>query len=150
MFLSKNLRYLRKRNNLTQEELSKILHYKSYTTVNKWESGDSEPPIEKLIKLSLLYHIDIDFMIKIDLEAFDRVRVTTDNTKIQAHLDVINQMIRDMIDNKDCRLDPISKLKRMHELNHYKTALEVGMHPYDLFTLAKLARDIEAGLLMEG
>lgn len=144
MFLSKNLRYLRKKNNFTQEELSKILKYKSYTTVNKWESGDTEPPIEKLIMLSSLYHIDIDFMIKIDLEKFDEKRIETDNKTIQDHLDIINQMIRDIVNNDDRSQDPLFKLKRMHELNRYKSALTVGMHPYELFNLAKLAREVEA------
>lgn len=68
MFLAKNLRYLRLKNGLSQNYIADRLGYKSYTTVQKWEMGISEPPLRVLSKLSTLYNVDMDAMYSIDLE----------------------------------------------------------------------------------
>lgn len=68
MFLAKNLRYLRLKNGLSQNYIADRLGYKSYTTVQKWEMGISEPPLSVLSKLSALYNVDMDAMYSIDLE----------------------------------------------------------------------------------
>lgn len=68
MLLSKNIRYFRKKNNFSQEDLSRILGYKSFTTINKWESGKSDPPTEILIKLAELFKIDLQDLITRDFE----------------------------------------------------------------------------------
>ena len=39
MEFKENLRYLRKTNNMSQDELAEKLGYKSFTTVQKWEDG---------------------------------------------------------------------------------------------------------------
>lgn len=46
MYIGKNIKYLRCKNGYSQEELSKFLGYKSYTTITKWESGISEPTLK--------------------------------------------------------------------------------------------------------
>lgn len=68
MSLSKNLRYLRKKNDYSQEYISDLLGYKSYTTIQKWEMGLSEPSLAKLAQLSDLYKVDLDRLMKTDLE----------------------------------------------------------------------------------
>lgn len=68
MYLPRNLRYLRLKNGFSQEYISDKLGYKSYTTIQKWEMGTSEPSISILQKLSKIYNIDMDTMYKIDLE----------------------------------------------------------------------------------
>lgn len=68
MYLAKNLRYLRLKNGLSQYYIADRLGYKSYTTVQKWETGISEPPLSVLSKLSALYNVDMDAMYSIDLE----------------------------------------------------------------------------------
>ena len=60
MYLAENIRFLRKQKNLSQDELAQKLGYKSYTTVQKWESGVSEPPFKSLSKMSELFGIDMD------------------------------------------------------------------------------------------
>lgn len=40
---AKNIRFLRKRAELSQDKLAEMLGYKSFTTIQKWESGVSEP-----------------------------------------------------------------------------------------------------------
>lgn len=68
MFLAKNLRYLRLKNGLSQEYLAERFGYKSYTTIQKWEMGISEPSLGVLSKLSALYGVDMNTMFSVDLE----------------------------------------------------------------------------------
>lgn len=68
MYLAKNLKYLRLKNGLSQDYIADKLGYKSYTTIQKWEMGTSEPSISILKQLSKLYNIDMDSMYTKDLE----------------------------------------------------------------------------------
>lgn len=67
MYLNENLKYLRKINNLNQEDIADKLGFKSYTTISKWEEGVSSPNIRSLIELSNIYDVSIDTMININL-----------------------------------------------------------------------------------
>lgn len=67
-FLQKNIRYLRKKNEWSQEYIADKLGYKSYTTIQKWEMGTSEPPLKKTRELAELFHVDIDDLTNKDLE----------------------------------------------------------------------------------
>ena len=71
MCLAKNIRYLRKKKNLSQDQIAEQLGYKSYTTIQKWETGISEPPISKLRALSELHGVDIKDLASKDLAAED-------------------------------------------------------------------------------
>jgi repressor LexA len=55
VYLAKNLKHLRLKSGLSQEYLAKRFGYKSYTTIQKWESGAAEPPLHVLEDLSKLY-----------------------------------------------------------------------------------------------
>ena len=59
-----NIRKIRREKNMSQEELANKLGYKSYTTIQKWESGISDPPFKVLKKLSCIFNVDIDFFYK--------------------------------------------------------------------------------------
>lgn len=62
MYLSENIRYLRTLKGYSQEYVASKLGYKSFTTIQKWESGVSEPPVKKLQELSKLFGVDMDDM----------------------------------------------------------------------------------------
>lgn len=64
---SKNVKYLRKKYGITQEELASQLGYKSFVTVSKWESGDSRPQAEKLQRLATIFHVSVDDLLNKDL-----------------------------------------------------------------------------------
>lgn len=68
MYLAKNLKYLRLKNGFSQDYLADKLGYKSYTTIQKWEMGTSEPSLGILNKLSELYNVDMHALYSIDLE----------------------------------------------------------------------------------
>lgn len=64
----KNLRYLRRRNGFSQDFIAQFLHKKSYTTIQKWETGDSQPSIKECLALCRLFNVSIDDLINVDLE----------------------------------------------------------------------------------
>jgi len=68
MFLSSNIRHLRKSNEWSQDYLADKLGYKSYTTIQKWEMGISEPPFRKLAELADLFRISVNDLANKDLE----------------------------------------------------------------------------------
>ena len=60
---SEKLQTLRKEKWLSQEQLAELLNI-SRQAVSKWESGQTYPEIDKLIKLSDLFNITLDNLIK--------------------------------------------------------------------------------------
>lgn len=72
MFTAKNIRYLRRKQGWGQDKLAEALGYKSYTTIQKWESGVSEPPLKKVHAIAEVFGVNIDDIAKIDLESRDK------------------------------------------------------------------------------
>lgn len=69
MSLSENIRFLRKNKNWTQDYIAEQLGYKSFTTIQKWESGVAEPPIKKLQELATLFGVDMNSLANTDMTA---------------------------------------------------------------------------------
>lgn len=67
MVLGKNIRYLRKQKDMSQDKLAELLGYKSFTTIQKWESGVAEPPFKTLVKIADLFQVDVDTLANDDL-----------------------------------------------------------------------------------
>ncbi|MDY6062744.1 MAG: XRE family transcriptional regulator [Erysipelotrichaceae bacterium] len=67
MYFKSNLRYLRKKNNLSQNDLANYLGYKNFTTIQKWEDGTSLPKMNKLIELARYFNIDVDSLLNSDI-----------------------------------------------------------------------------------
>lgn len=63
MILADKLIELRKKKGLSQEELAEILGV-SRQSVSKWESAQCAPELNKLIQLSNLYEVTVDYLIK--------------------------------------------------------------------------------------
>ncbi len=61
--ISEKIYMLRKKNNLSQEELAEKIGV-SRQAISKWESGTSLPEIEKLISLSEYFNVSIDYLVK--------------------------------------------------------------------------------------
>lgn len=60
---------LRKKNNLSQEELAEKLGI-SRQAISKWERGDASPDTDNLIQLSNLYRVSLDELLGIDVKTF--------------------------------------------------------------------------------
>lgn len=65
--LSRNIRYLRKRENYTQGDMAQLIGVQS-PAISKYESGVIRPTIEGLLNLSVFFGISTDDLLKKDLE----------------------------------------------------------------------------------
>ena len=62
MTLSDRLQVLRKSHNLSQEQLAEKLNV-SRQAISKWESGQANPDINNLLKLSDIYEASTDYIL---------------------------------------------------------------------------------------
>ena len=60
--IGSNLAKLRKEHNLTQREVAAKLDF-SDKSVSKWESGESIPGVDVLVKLAQLYEVKLDYFV---------------------------------------------------------------------------------------
>lgn len=99
MGLGENIRFLRNKHGFSQDYVAEKLGYKSFTTIQKWESGVSEPPIKKLRELSELLNVDMDDIINKDIQFFETKnkssskQVSKNNIDIKKHIDKIMESL---------------------------------------------------------
>lgn len=60
MYIGENIKYLRNKNGYSQEDLAKVLGYKSYTTITKWESGVSEPTLKMTNQIADFFGVSVN------------------------------------------------------------------------------------------
>ena len=65
MEFNEKLQELRKKNNLTQEELARSL-FVSRTAISKWESGRGYPSIDSLKAIAQFFSLSIDELLSSD------------------------------------------------------------------------------------
>lgn len=108
MGLGDNIRYLRIKRGFSQDYIAEKLGYKSYTTIQKWESGVSEPPVKKLKELSVLLNADMNDMANKDLT------VEENNIKTQNDIPEILQYYNQLND-----FGKREATKRVEELTYF-------------------------------
>lgn len=64
--IAQNIKYLRKKNKLSQQELATQLEV-ARTTMGDYERGHTEPSIETLVRLSEIFSVKLDQLLKEDL-----------------------------------------------------------------------------------
>ena len=67
MILADKIMRLRKQNGWSQEELAEKMGI-SRQSVSKWESGTSIPDLDKIIKMSGIFGVTMDYLLKDDIE----------------------------------------------------------------------------------
>lgn len=95
MSFGENLQRLRKEKGMSQEKLAEILEV-SRQAISKWESNTAYPETEKLIALSNLFCVSIDYLIKGDESngEADCVDASEDGTTVEElHKDAIKKPI---------------------------------------------------------
>ncbi len=73
MKLGDNLRNMRKKHNLSQEELSEKVRV-SRQSVSKWETGDAYPEMNNLLELCKIFKCQINDLVNdsiIDIDSLD-------------------------------------------------------------------------------
>ena len=63
MQIGNKINQLRKLSGMTQEQLAEKLNV-SRQTISKWESGSSSPDIESVVKVSEIFQVSLDDLLK--------------------------------------------------------------------------------------
>ncbi len=89
-YLCKNLKYLR--NDIRQEDIAKMVGV-GRNNYQAWEKGRAIPQTEHLLKLSLLYCVSIDYLVRKDLSMIKDIEIKMDFHIVQnglAQIDILN------------------------------------------------------------
>lgn len=110
--LSKNLKEIRKKENLSQEDLAELLGV-SRQSISKWESGSSYPEMDKIISIANMYNLSID-----DLLNGDAYKTKEENDYKKKTIKYFNKGLNYLEDtiNAFIKLSFGTKIKAMFEL----------------------------------
>ena len=72
MILADKIIDLRKKNGWSQEELAEMLDVSRQST-SKWEGAQSVPDMARIVRLSEIFGVSTDYLLKDDLETFEAV-----------------------------------------------------------------------------
>lgn len=84
MILADKIITLRKSNGWSQEDLAEKLNI-SRQSVSKWESGASIPDLDKIVKLSSLFNVSTDYLLKDEMEeiTFSESDIPVEGSKVR-------------------------------------------------------------------
>ena len=82
MILADKIIRLRKKNGLTQEELADKMNV-SRQAVSKWEGAQTIPDLEKILQLSTLFGVTIDYLLKDEIEDEELTNDTSADTTVK-------------------------------------------------------------------
>lgn len=88
MSLGENLQFLRKKNDITQEQLAEKLDV-TRQSISKWESDSTYPEMDKLLQLCQLFHVTMDDLVQKDVSSL----YVEDETKYNDHFNLFNKMM---------------------------------------------------------
>lgn len=88
MSLGENLQFLRKKDDITQEQLAEKLDV-SRQSISKWESDSTYPEMDKLLQLCQLFHVSMDDLVQKDVSEL----YVEDKAKYNDHFNLFNKMI---------------------------------------------------------
>ena len=101
----RNLKFLRNRENMTQDELAKKMG-KDYSTIGKWELGQRNPMMADILKLSDIFNISVQDIVEKDLRIKDEDTYDETNVLFDKYKDVLTD------DDKETMRFIIEKRKR--------------------------------------
>ena len=109
---NKNITYLRKNKNITQEELAKALSV-SRQTISKWEKGEVVPDSYNLIEISKYFSIKVQDLIMTDLSEIYDVKSDVEELPEEANVDIkVETQIDESIDSQDNKNAKIKSSKK--------------------------------------
>lgn len=68
MFLAENIKYLREQAEMTQTDLANEMGDIGQKAVSKWEKGEREPELSRIIKLAELFKVTLDELVLQELK----------------------------------------------------------------------------------
>lgn len=142
MTLSEKIMNLRKKKGWSQEELAERLDI-SRQSVSKWESGESVPTLEKVIRISEIFEVSTDYLLKDDFkeEKTDKRESSIYMNKIEESSYINNRNI-----SSDIAIDRIIGEEKANEnvIKRRKTSFEEVSNYIELaeITAKKFARAV--------
>ncbi len=125
MHLKHNIRYLRKNNGLSQEELADRVG-KAKNNISSYENGRSTPPLETLLKMCDTFEVSLDELVNKNLlkEELTRESPSEPADKIQAlhtHLLIhhIKNLAREIRELNEERYRELGLEELVRGLGHY-------------------------------
>ena len=104
MEFSEKLMALRRREGLSQEQLADRLGV-TRQSVSKWESGAAMPELVKLISMSELFGVSIDYLVKNQMEELEEVTgCLTETTRLEEKVDDLAKYFRGYAYDSETRL----------------------------------------------
>ena len=88
MSLGENLQFLRKKENITQEQFAERLEV-SRQSVSKWESDQAYPEMEKILQMCELFHVSMDDLVRNDVSTV----YAGDQAEYETHMNGFSKMI---------------------------------------------------------
>lgn len=67
MFLAENIKFLREKNRMSQEDMAILLGFKHKSSVCLAEKGECQLSVENLMKISNYFSVTMDELVKTDL-----------------------------------------------------------------------------------
>jgi transcriptional regulator with XRE-family HTH domain len=96
MMFCEKLLQLRREKGYSQEQLAELLNV-SRQSVSKWEAGATMPELEKLVAISDIFGVSVDYLVRTNTterEQLKTVVTTSDNTAVMEQLSEIKQYIK--------------------------------------------------------
>ena len=106
MAIGSNIKQLRKKNNMTQEELADKMSLTPYA-ISKWEIGENTPTIYEVQELSKIFNVSFAYLVD-------------EETKIKDLMEFIDQQFNDAYDTIGRIVDPGANLRRYQWLKGIK------------------------------
>lgn len=151
MGLGENIRYLRTKKGYSQDYLAEQLGYKSYTTIQKWESGVSEPPIKKFKELAHIFSIDINDLANKDLTTEMFTKPTNGSTQKSVTINVLGRVaagipieaMENIIDTEEISLE-MARTGEFFGLQIHGDSMEPRIYDGDV-VIVRQQEDAESG-----
>lgn len=139
MILADKIINLRKRNGWSQEELGQMLNV-SRQSVSKWESMASIPDLEKIIKMSEIFGVTTDFLLKDELEMEEVTEIVTVDGQITKAEEAV-------IPTRNLSLDEVNTYLEIMEKAGAKFARAVGVCILSPITIILLGGMMDYGVI---
>lgn len=96
MILADKIIQLRKQLGWSQENLAEALDV-SRQSVSKWESGNSIPDLNKILKMAELFGVTTDYLLKDEIESVEMNGTDHDNHTVKLTMEEVNQYVEDKV-----------------------------------------------------
>lgn len=138
MKLSDNIKFIRKENNLSQEQLAEQLGV-SRQAVSKWESGQSYPEMDKVLLICKLYNYNIDELMNENVKEVSE----TNQSKIN-----INKYIDDFFEFITKTIDMLSSMNFKQKIKCFMEQVIIAIFLVCIFAVIGIIGNvILAGLI---